>query len=193
MLRSSGQENRPMTQVRYSLPSIVLHWTMALAILLAWAGMQLAEMLPRGPGKAFLVGTHALFGLGVLALLLPRILARLLGPAPGAAEGTPEWEARLALAAHLLLYALMVALPLSGIATALTGRAPFDVLGLLTIPNAFAGTGLRRTVKEAHELLANGMLAAVALHVAATLWHAFVRRDDVAARMMPRLGRRATG
>lgn len=182
-----------MTQARYSLPSILLHWTMALAILLAWTGMQLAEMLPRGAGKAFLVGTHALFGLGVLALLLPRILARLLGRGPGAAAGTPAWEARLAMATHLLLYALMVALPLSGIATALTGRAPFDVLGLLTIPNAFAGTGLRRTVKEAHELLANLMLAAVALHVAATLWHAFVRRDDVAARMMPRLGRRTTG
>jgi cytochrome b561 len=182
-----------MEQSRYSLPSILLHWTMALAILLAWGGMQLAEALPRGSARTLIIGGHALFGLGVLALLLPRLLARWLGGAPGAAAGTPEWERRLAGAMHLLLYVLMLALPLSGIATALTGRAPFEVAGLLTIPNAFAGSGLRRMVKEVHELLANGMLAVVALHVAATLWHAVIRRDDVAGRMIPRLSRKATG
>lgn len=174
-----------MNTHRYTLPSILLHWTMALAIALAWGGAQLAEAMSRGPGKTLVVGTHALFGLGVLALLLPRILARLLGTVPGPAPDAPAWEARLALAAHLLLYALMLALPLTGLLAALTGRAPFDLAGIATLPNSLAGTGLRRTVKEAHEILANVMLGAIALHVAAVAWHALVRRDDVAARMMP--------
>jgi cytochrome b561 len=174
-----------MTTPRYTLPSILLHWTMALAIALAWGGAQLAEVMSRGPGKTLVVGTHALFGLGVLALLLPRVLARLLGTAPGPAPGTPAWEARLALAAHLLLYALMIGLPLTGLLTALSGRAPFDLAGIATLPNSLVGTGLRRTLKEAHEILANLMLGAVALHVAAVAWHALVRRDGVAARMTP--------
>ena len=174
-----------MSTTRYSLPSILLHWTMALAIALAWGGMQLAEALGRGPTKALVVGSHALLGLAVLALVLPRVLARWLGTAPGPAPGAPAWEQRLATAAHLLLYALMLALPLSGLLAAMTGRAPFDLAGLATLPNSLAGTGLRRMVKEVHEFLANLMLGAIALHVAAVAWHAVVRRDGVAARMMP--------
>jgi cytochrome b561 len=79
----------------------------------------------------------------------------------------------------------MLALPLTGLLTALTGRAPFDLAGLAVLPNALAGTGLRGLVKEAHELVANLMLGAVALHVAAVAWHAFIRRDGVAGRMAP--------
>jgi len=175
---------------RYSIPSIVLHWTMALAILLAWGGMQIAEDLSRGPTKALVEGSHALFGLGVLALMLPRILARLLGRRVTAPEGAPEWEVRLAAATHLLLYALMLALPVTGLLTAMSGRGPFDLAGLGAIPNLLTSYGLRGTLKGAHELLANGLVAVVALHVAATLFHAFVRRDDVAARMIPGLARR---
>lgn len=178
-----------MSAPRYSLSSILLHWAMALAILLAWGGMQLAEALQRGPTKVLVVGSHALLGLGVLALLLPRILARLLGRRPAPPDGAPDWEHRLAAATHLLLYALMLALPLSGIVTAMTGRVPFELPGLGAIPNLLATSGLRRAVKEVHELLANGLLAVVAMHVAATLFHAFIRRDDVAARMMPWLAR----
>lgn len=172
-----------MPNPRYSIPSIVLHWTMAFAIAFAWLGAQVADVFGRGPTKTFVVGSHAVLGLAVLALLLPRLLARWMGGVPGAAEGAPAWEERLAHAAHLLLYALMLALPLSGLLTAMTGRAPFDLAGLATLPNSLADTGLRRTVKEVHELLANAMLATIALHVAAVLWHAFVRRDDVAWRM----------
>lgn len=174
-----------MSAACYALPSILLHWTMALAIALAWGGAQLAEALGRGQARAFVTGSHALLGLAVLALLLPRLLARWLGTAPGPAPGAPAWEQRLARAAHLLLYALMLALPLTGLLTALTGRAPFDLAGLATLPNSLAGTGLRRVVKEAHEIVANLMLGAIALHVAAVAWHAIVRRDGVAARMMP--------
>jgi cytochrome b561 len=175
-----------MTPTRYPLPNILLHWTMALAIALAWGGAQLAEALSRGPTKTFVLGSHALFGLAVLALLLPRALARPLGTAPGPSPGTPAWKRRLAAAAHLLLYALMLALPLTGLLLAMSGRAPFDLAGLATLPNALAGIGMRGLLKEAHEILANVMLGAIALHVAAVAWHAFVRRDGVAARMSPR-------
>jgi cytochrome b561 len=173
---------------RYSLPNIVLHWTMAVAIGGAWLIAQLVEDAPRGPEKAFLLGAHAAFGLSVAALLLPRLLARLLGGAPDD-SAAPAWERRFAQAAHLLLYALMLALPLSGLAIAMSGRAPFPVLGWFEIPPLLNGLGLRKTLEGVHEVLGNVMLGAVALHVAATLWHALVRRDGVAGRMLPRLRR----
>ncbi|WP_270939101.1 cytochrome b [Falsiroseomonas oryzae] len=168
---------------RYPIPSILLHWTMAAAIAGAWLIGQLMEEIPRGGGRTTALGAHALVGLAVVALLLPRILARLAGGAPDPAG--PIWEQRLAAAAHLLLYALMLAVPLSGLAIAMSGRAPVPVLGLFEIPPALAGFGMRKPLEGMHEVLANLMLGAVALHVAATLWHALVRRDGVARRMLP--------
>jgi len=176
-----------MTQ-RYSIASIALHWTMMLSIAAAWLIAQLIEDMPRGPDKVFALGAHAAFGLAVAALLLPRLLARLFGGTP-ADDAGPAWEHRLAQAAHLLLYALMLALPLSGLAIAMSGRAPFPVLGLFEVPPLLAAYGLRKTLEGVHEVLGNLMLGAVAIHVAATLWHYFVRHDGVAGRMIPPLRR----
>jgi cytochrome b561 len=171
---------------RYSLASIALHWTMAACIAAAWLLGQVLEDMPRGPDKAFLNGAHALIGIAVLALLLPRLLARLAGAVPPQAPG---WQGRAAGAVHLLLYLLMLALPLIGIASAMSGRAPFPVLGLFALPPLLSGMGLHGVLEGAHAVLANLMLGAVALHVAATLWHAVFRRDGVAGRMIPGLSR----
>jgi cytochrome b561 len=165
---------------RYALPTILLHWAMAAAIAGAWLIGQFAEDAPRGSA---LIGAHGLLGLAVLALLLPRVLARLLGGAP--ADAGAGWERGLARAAHGLLYALMLAVPLSGLGIAMAGRAPFPVLGLFEVPNLLAGLGLRGALEGAHEVAANLLLMTVLLHIAATLWHALVRRDGVAARMSP--------
>lgn len=167
---------------RYAMPSILIHWTMAAAIAAAFAIGQLLEALPRAT-QGTAQGAHALIGLTVLALLLPRLLARAIGGAP-APVGRP-WERKLAGAAHLLLYALMLAVPLSGLALAMSGRAPLPVLGLFDIPNLLTGRGLRGFLEGVHEVLSNLMVGAVALHVAATLWHALVRRDGVARHMLP--------
>lgn len=179
---------------RYSRLSIALHWTMAAAIGLAWVLGQVMDEVGRGLLQVTLSGSHALIGLAVLALVLPRALARRWPrPAgPAAAEPVPTgpaWEERLALAVHLALYALMLLLPLTGLLAAMAGRRPLPVLGLFEIPTPLAPLGLRRSLKEVHEVLSNAMLGLVALHVLATLWHALVRRDDVAARMIPVLAR----
>lgn len=178
-----------MPAARFSTASIILHWTMALTIATAWILAQVIDLVPRGPGRTAVLGGHALIGLAVLALLLPRLLARLRGPVPGPVAGTSAWEERLAAATHVLLYVLMLAQPVSGVAYALVRRSPTEVLGLFTIPNLFANDTLRGLLGGTHELLANLLLATVALHVAATLFHHFIRRDDVAARMIPVLAR----
>lgn len=183
-----------MTTPRYSRLSIALHWTMAVAIATAWVLSQVMDGVARGPMRTTLTGTHALMGLAVLALLPPRVLARLMPPpgdAAGAAPGPagPHWEERLAQAVHLALYALMLLLPLTGLLLAMSGRRPLPVLGLFEIPNSFASWNIHRDIEDVHEVLANLMLGLVTLHVLATLCHALVRHDDVAARMIPLLAR----
>lgn len=178
-----------MTTTRYPTSSIVLHWTMAATIGAAWILAQVIDAVPRGPGRTMVLGSHVLVGLVVLALLLPRILARVTRgapPPPPPPADVPTWQQRLASATHLLLYALMLAQPVSGIAYALSRSRPVDVLGLFALPVPLADSGLRRTLGGTHELLANLLLAVVVLHVAATVWHVFVKRDEVLQRMLPR-------
>ncbi|MGX9963356.1 cytochrome b [Roseomonas sp. F4] len=170
---------------RHSTLQIILHWTMAAVIAAAWLLGSLMEDLARGPDRAVGLGVHVLLGLGVLALLLPRLIARLVGPALPPEPGEARWEHRLAAAAHLALYALMLLVPLAGMATVLSARAQVPVLGLFEVPNLLAAYGQRKLFEGVHEVLANLLLGVVVLHVLATLYHAFIRRDGVAGRMIP--------
>jgi superoxide oxidase len=174
---------------RYSIPTIVLHWTMALVQVAAFIVGQIGEGMPRGPDKMFVMGWHAFAGIVTLALLLPRLLSRWLGTTPDNAD-IPGWEQRAAAATHLLFYALMIALPLTGAATVMSGRAPFAVAGgLFEVPNLLASHGLRDTFEAIHGVLAKLLLGAFVLHVVATIWHKLVRHDDVPGRMIPGLGK----
>jgi cytochrome b561 len=174
----------------YSRASIALHWAMAALLGAAWILGDLLEELGRGPARTTAQGWHVLLGLGAAALLMARIAARLRhgGPSP---EAGPGWERSLARAAHGLLYALMTLLPALGLGILLTGRRPFPVLGLFEIPAAWPAPGLHAALEGAHAAAAKLALGLVALHLAATAWHALVRRDGVAARMLPFLGRPA--
>ena len=174
---------------RYPLTTIVLHWTMAAVLVVAFVIGQIAEDMPRGPDKAFIMSWHALLGVAIIALLLPRLLSRLLGTTPDN-NSLSAWEQKLALATHVLFYALMLALPLSGLLMAMSGRAPYLVAGgAFEIPNLLASYGLRGTFEAVHGVLAKLLLGAFALHVLATVWHKVVRHDDVAGRMIPGMGR----
>ena len=49
---------------------------------------------------------------------------------------------------------------------------------LVAVDKSFA-----HTLEDVHEWLGNAMMALIGLHVAATLWHALVLRDDTLDRM----------
>ena len=104
---------------------------------------------------------HAIIGATVLMLVLTRIVLRIRGSnLPALAAG---WQAKVATLAHFALYAVLVALPLTGVvAMYVTLR-----VGLI------------------HIVLTNIAMALVALHLGAALWHQFIQRDATLARMLP--------
>lgn len=178
---------------RYGSVARVLHWTMAVLFLAGYlAGDGAGDAMKHGaPGDvSWVAGFHAGVGLSLIGLLVLRVLWRAIDPAPDEIAGAPEWETKAARWAHLALYGLMVLMPLSGVFVALTARQPMPVLGLSwmgidAIPAAVASPTLHKVVKEVHEAISSILVAVVGLHVAATLWHARVRRDNVAQRMIP--------
>jgi cytochrome b561 len=172
-------------RARYSIPAQALHWVMALLILGAWIIPSLVEDLPK-PERAQWIGLHKSIGITVLALLVLRAVWRLVSPPPDLPAGTAPWIRHGAVAGHAVLYALMLGLPLVGVLMSGAAGRPVMFFGLFTLP-ALIGPdpALAKTLKGVHEILANGILALVGLHVAAALFHQYVLKDGTLARMTP--------
>jgi cytochrome b561 len=174
----------PETQ-RYGAAAIVLHWTIALLIVVQLClGWYMNEVLPdHSPAQAEVQTIHISLGLTILLLVLIRIGVRFVDPPPPLPAYLPAWERFLAGASHLLFYLLMLALPLSGWALVSMGAHPVHFWGLpwphLPGVGALFGSApppraVREQVAHIHVyILIWIVLINLALHVAAALKHQF--------------------
>lgn len=174
---------------RYDRGAIWFHWVIALLVILNLAIGLLHESLLEGVKSA--MPLHKSIGLTVIVLTLARIAWRLTHRPPRHSPPLPPLERRAAGATHFLLYALMLALPLTGWAMMSGSPRPLAWFGLFDVPLLPVGKAASGAAHDAHGLLGWLMLALVALHIAAALRHHYLLRDGVLARMLP--GRRAQG
>lgn len=172
----------PPVPARYSGATILLHWSIALVIL---AGAVLGLMLEEIPREQRLpwANLHCVLGFVALLLTFARLAARGMTaapPLPGAG-----WLLTAAKAGHAALYALTLALPLTGLVMWwLRGRG-LD-LWLFQIPTPFAADrASARTMEDVHKALFWLSAVVVAGHVGVALVHQFVWKDGLMARMRP--------
>ena len=176
------------TAYRWGPVSQTLHWLVVVLVLaLAVVGLSL-DSLPKTPKYFWVFTLHKSLGITVLVLALARIGWRLYAGAPLPVPGTPRWQARAAAATHWLLYALLLAMPLSGwLYDSASGLRPFRWFGLFTMPKLAApDEALADRAHELHEWLFWVLVAAVALHAAAAFHHHLFRNDATLLRMLPR-------
>lgn len=173
---------------RWGPVSQLLHWLIVLLVLvLAIVGLTMGE-LPKTPSNFWVYTLHKSVGITVLALVLVRIAWRLHAGTPRPVPGTPTWQARIASLTHLLLYALLLAMPLSGwLYDSASGLRPFRWFGLVEMPKLSApNEGLSALSNDVHEVLFWVLVALVALHAAAAFHHHLFRHDATLTRMLPR-------
>ena len=176
------------TADRWGGVSQLLHWTIAVLILaIGIVGLVMGE-LPRSPKDFWVYTAHKSLGLTVLALVPVRIGWRLYAGAPRPVPGTPRLQALLASATHGAIYLLILALPLSGwIYDSANALRPFRWFGLVEVPKLVApDEALAASAHGAHEWLFWLLMALVAGHAGAALYHHFIQRDATLARMLPR-------
>lgn len=184
-----------MPSDRYSHGAIALHWLMALLLIgmlvMGWT-MAAEDLLPNSQ-RFPLYQLHKSFGITLLFLSLMRLIWRLTHRPPALPNTMKAWERMAAQTVHILFYVLMIAMPLSGwaLVSASTLGIPTMVFGLFqwphlpwltNLPNQSAVADL---TKEIHELFAYGLVALLALHLAAALKHHFIAKDGTLARMLP--------
>lgn len=135
------------------------------------------------------INWHKLMGVTALLLILVRIAWRRRGPVPVTAALTP-FEEKTSRWTHRALYVLMVAVPIVGWLSSSAFGSPVRIPGVGALPLIWPKD---RTFLAffywTHFVLAWTLLALVALHAGAALFHHFVRKDGVLRSMLP--GRRS--
>jgi cytochrome b561 len=184
------------TTLRYGTVAMTLHWLIAVAVIANIAVGLIMSDLPRGdPTKFQLIAWHKSIGLTVLTLSVLRLVWRWVNPVPPPPVGLSPLLKFAGRAAHVLLYFLIIAVPLAGwlmVSVASMGH-PTPVFGLFGWPSFPILADMTRSVghpyheafETTHVVLAWSMIVLIPLHIAAALYHQFVRGDDVLIRMLP--------
>ena len=171
---------------RYGGVAQFLHWLIVALLIVQVTTALLADDMPDGLAKLTLLARHKSFGMTILGLALIRVLWRLVNPAPPLPVTLKPYERALARVTHVLLYALLFAMPLSGWVMSVAHNYPVSWFHLFTWPNPVApDKQLAGIMEDVHTTLAYVLAATVTLHVVAAIKHHFVLRDDTLKRMLP--------
>lgn len=172
---------------RYAPAAQAFHWLSAILVILAWTLGVSLEALTKGDPRELGEFIHVLAGQAIVALLCLRLLWRFLWAPPDAPTALGPFGDILGKVAHLALYALLLAVPASGIVTLFLGGEALPLAGLVDIASPWArNRELRHYAKEVHEALAHGLMLLASVHAAAALTHHFIVKDGVLRRMLPR-------
>jgi cytochrome b561 len=161
----------------------LLHW---LVVLLLCAQYIVGWTMPdvhRDTQPVGLIAIHLGLGVSIVAVVLVRVVWRLLRKEPGVVEGTAATRA-IAYLTHGLLYLLLIVQPLMGWANASSRGWPIALAGVKLPALSPTGSSLGHALGDVHGLLAWVMLGLIGLHVLGALYHQIVLRDGVLRRMM---------
>ncbi|MCX7893326.1 MAG: cytochrome b/b6 domain-containing protein, partial [Burkholderiales bacterium] len=130
---------------------------------------------------------HKLLGVTIFAVVLWRLAYRLTRGAPADEPTLEPWQRLASHASHWGLYVLAVAAAVAGY-VGISLFPALDIFGLFSLPGVVApDKEAAKTAFAVHRILALALVCLIAVHVAAALYHYFLRRDDVLGRMIPRL------
>ena len=178
---------------RYTGVAITLHWLIAAVILGTFLLGQIMTDMALSPAKLKLYSYHTWIGVTIFLLVLARLAWRLAHRPPPPPASMPAWQHSAAGIAHFFLYAMTLAIPVSGWLFSSASGFQVVYLGLLPIPDLIAkNKDMAAQLQQLHEALNWLMVLVVALHVAAALKHHLVDRDDVLSRMLPLLKPRSS-
>jgi cytochrome b561 len=165
---------------RYSKAMATFHWLTAVLVTIAYLISDGSPGIRKDPPII-----HILLGLSVLTLTLPRLLWRVLRGVPSPLQTVSKRLARLAGAAHALIYLLLFAVPLTGWITASRLGLKIGLWGI-DLPFLIRPVeGDPGAIADLHQVAGNLLVGIAGLHAAFAFWHFFRLRDQTLQRMWP--------
>lgn len=174
------------TKLRWGVITQSFHWLIVALIVLQFTLAALADDLPIGMKKLAMLARHKSVGITILGLVLLRLLWRWLNPVPDLPQTLKPYERVLAHGTHALLYALLIAMPLTGWMMSSARGFPVSWFGFFQLPDLVSkNQSLYHALLTTHGTLAVALATLVTLHMAAAFKHHYLLKDDVLRRMLP--------
>ena len=182
---------------RYSLGSRWFHWLTALFVFtvipLGWIfggfktqpGDPNTYVAPFPGTPANYASAHFTVGLAILLIVVARLIYRAFNPPPPFPGSLTRTEARLGRITHVLLYAVLIVMPVSGYVMMSGDKPPISIVGSVDVPKLPVTAAQGYVAAVVHVYSQFVVYALILLHLAGTAWHMFVRRDDLLSRMLP--------
>lgn len=173
------------TTIAYGSISKFFHWTIGIAIIALIIVGLTADSFPmeiRFP----MIMTHKAVGAIVLGLVVLRVLWVTFQTKPNAPVGMSPSLYKFVSFGHALLYGFMVLMPLSGWLMSNAAGYPVSIFGFYTLPELTAkNEAMAGMFHAVHEFAGYGLIAMLAAHILAAIWHHVVKKDDTLQRMLP--------
>lgn len=186
------------TKNGYGAIAIALHWIVAAAFIANYALVYYSSWFtePRSELSRSLSSTHTAIGVSVLVFVGLRIFWRLTNQQPNDVPGS-RLEHMASHVVHLVLYAVMLGMPLTGYLGFGGSSNLFFAIELPSFQNTWLFTtfisgalgiswdsfeGVMDFLHKTGGAYAVSVL--IALHIGAALFHHFIRRDTVMVRMI---------
>lgn len=173
------------TTDHYGAVSRGLHWLIALlVIIMLCIGFFMGDFPKAYKPTVYML--HKSTGLLILGLMFLRVLWTLTNKIPDLPTSIPKWQAVLAKLAHVSLYILLLAMPISGLLMSVaSNRLPsFYGLFTVTVPGVPQSKPLASFMNSSHEIIAWILLSFVVIHILAVLRHVFIQKDGLLNRML---------
>jgi cytochrome b561 len=177
----------------YGTVARILHWlTFVLVCVTIPVGFLMTSELQERSLQDALFIFHKGIGPIILLVVMVRIFWRILDGSPALPATLPKLQRIVSKVVHFGLYAGLLTMALSGYVRVVAGGFPIELLNAIGVPPLLPrNEGLAETAKMIHRSAVWGLLGLIALHVGAALYHRFVMRDGIMARMWPPLDGRA--
>jgi cytochrome b561 len=162
------------------------HWILGVMIIGMLAFGWWMNHIPARADRFFYRSIHADIGYLVLLLTAIRLIWRGINPTPALPGDTPRWQSIAAHVSHGALYAVTIVVAMLGWAHSGAHKPDYaDWFALFRVPQFTSPDKITADIYEdRHIYAAYVLLALIAIHIAAAVWHHFIRRDRVAARMI---------
>lgn len=168
----------------FSIGQKVLHWLIAIAIILDLFIAQKFGGLMDDVDRFESRGDHASLGTLVACLFAARLYLRFKYGAPSLSNNLSKWQIQLAHAAHWSLYFMIGLLILSGIGSAINANSVISPFGLFAYGNGVGNQAIFDTIRAIHEFATKGIIALIVLHVAAAFYHLLSKHRHITLRML---------
>lgn len=174
---------------RYNLIAIILHWVMAIAFFaMLGTGITMVNFEIDPSLKFKMYQWHKSMGTLLFLAFFMRLIWRLWHKPPALPKTMKKWDIKAAKFGHWGLYALMIAMPISGwvmVSSSVYGL-PTIVFGWFEWPhiNAVVGNEVINSLSnKIHEVLGWIFIAMIVGHVGAVIKHHLFENINLLSRM----------